>query len=48
MLQGEPEGLALLHGIREEDLQRERQQLARVRPCCLVMAGVSSSVHRGR
>ena len=48
MSQGEPEGLALLHGIREEGMQRERQQLARVRPCCLIMAGVSSIVHKGR
>ena len=45
MSQGEPAGLALLHGIREEDLQRERQQLARVRPCCMVMACMSSNVH---
>ena len=31
MSQGDPLGLMLLHGVLEEDLQRERQQLARVR-----------------
>ena len=31
MSQGHPVGLTLLQGVRNEDLQRERQQLARVR-----------------
>ena len=31
MLQGHPVGLTLLQGVLNEDLQRERQQLARVR-----------------
>ena len=30
-LQLDPEDDMLLHGVREEDLERERQQLARVR-----------------
>ena len=31
MLQGDPIGHMLLHGVHEEDLERERQHLARVR-----------------
>ena len=31
MLQGNPVGRMLLHGVRKQDLQRERQQLAQVR-----------------
>ena len=32
LAQGDPLGLMLLHGVPEEDLERERQQLAHVRP----------------
>ena len=32
MAQGDPLGLTLLRGVPEEDLERERQQLADVRP----------------
>ena len=32
LAQGDPMGLMLLHGVPEEDLERERQQLAHVRP----------------
>ena len=32
LAQGDPLGVMLLHGVPEEDLERERQQLALVRP----------------
>ena len=35
MVQENRLGHMLLHGVRKEDLQGERHQLARARPCCM-------------
>lgn len=53
-LQGDPEGNMLLHGVREEDLERERQQLAWVRlpllhgPAMLQVLACMGAIRQGR